>query len=338
MTEPFSTEIAGKILEEIKQAKRILMHCHPSPDGDSLGSTLGLKHALGSLGKDITLIKGDSNLPGYLSMLPGYATIVEKNIFEVDFNQFDLFLILDSASLHQISKIKDLEFPKNLKTIVIDHHISNPGYADINLVDSTYPATCEIVYDLLKSWNIEITPDAALCLLIGIFTDTGGFRYAPTSPNTFKAAAELSSQAPNFLDSIFLMENNNAKGRLVLHGLLLQSIETHLNDSVAFASVSYDELQKHGIKQEEFGVPVVNEMKSVTGWNISVVFMEVEPGMVKMSFRTRDHILYDISKLAVEVGGGGHSRAAGAQIKGNLAEAKAQVLNAIKVVYPDTLS
>ncbi|MDQ3077163.1 MAG: bifunctional oligoribonuclease/PAP phosphatase NrnA [bacterium] len=334
MTQPFSSELAAEILQEIKGAKNILMHCHPNPDGDSMGSTLGMKYVLKTLGIESTIIRGDTDLPKYLSVLLGYETIVKKNIFEVDLSQYDLFLILDSGSLNQISKIKDPEFPSTLKTIVIDHHVSNTGYADINLVDSSYPSTCQIVVDLITSWNIAFTRDMALNLFVGMFTDTGGFRYHSTTHKTFLAAAKLAEVAPDFPEIMFQIENNNTKGRLKLHGYLLNSIETFFNDSVAFASISYDDIQKHGFTKDEIsGAYITNEMKSVVGWNVCAYLMEIEPGIVKMSFRTRDEKAFDVSKLAVELGGGGHVRAAGAQIRGTLSEVKENVLETMKRVY-----
>ncbi len=334
MTQPFSPELAASILQEIKGAKNILMHCHPSPDGDSMGSTLGLKHALKTIGIESTIIKGDSDLPKYLSVLPGYDTVVLKNIHEVDLAAYDLFLILDSASINQISKIKEPVFPNTLKTIVIDHHVSNPGFAHINLVDTTSPSTCQVILDLLNVWNIKLNRDSALNLFVGMFTDTGGFRYHSTTSKTLNMAAQLADIAPDFTDVLFELENNNTKGRLKLHGFLLNSIETHFNDSVAFASISYNDLQKEGFTKEEItGAYITNEMKSVVGWNVCAYFMEIEPGIVKMSFRTRDEKAFDVSKLALELGGGGHTRAAGAQVKGTLPEVKQKVLEAIKKVF-----
>jgi phosphoesterase RecJ-like protein len=334
MTHPFSPELAHQIFDEIKKANKILMHCHPGPDGDSVGSTLAMKYALASLGKDADLIKGDSDIPQYLSILPGVDTIIKKNIYDVDLTQYDLFLILDAGGLNQISKIKDPVFPPNLTTIVIDHHKSNTGYATINLVDPSYPATTQIVFDLLKLWNIPLTKEIALNLLIGLYTDTGGFSYPTTTYKTFEAAAELSKVAPDYTDLIFHIQNSNTKGRLKLKGILLNTIEEYCEGSVALASISYEDLQKYEINAEDAtGVFIANEMKSVVGWNVTAFMMESNPGIVKVSFRTRDMKKYDVSKLATAVGGGGHAGAAGAEIQGTLAEAKEKIVAAIKTLW-----
>jgi bifunctional oligoribonuclease and PAP phosphatase NrnA len=107
-------QIVDQILEEIKKSDNILLHLHPRPDGDSIGSALAMHHVLKSLGKKTTVIKGDSPLQKNLSFLSGYDEILEKNYFEIDINDFDLFIILDAASPEMISKIKPVIFPPNL--------------------------------------------------------------------------------------------------------------------------------------------------------------------------------------------------------------------------------
>ncbi|MBX4197720.1 DHH family phosphoesterase [Candidatus Parcubacteria bacterium] len=333
-------DIAGQILAEIKLAKKILMHCHPSPDGDSLGSTLAMSHVLKAMGKEPTVIKGDSDLPKYLSKLPGYDTIVLKNIFEIDLKDFDLFLVLDTGSPDRVSKIQPLTLPLPIKTILIDHHISNQGFGDISLILSDYSSTCEILYDLLEMWQIDLSPQAAVCLFVGIYTDTGGFRYrtSKTSPpaETIGKAAKLAHIAPNYIDILHSMENSNTKGRLIAQGLLLHSIETHFNDSVAFVSVSKAELDAHKITLDDIsGLDVANQLKSVIGWNMGISFIEKEPNYIGISFRSRDPERYDVAKVASFVKGGGHKAAAGARILGTLQEAKDQVLKAIAETYPD---
>lgn len=326
---------ADVILSEIKKATSILLHLHPSPDGDSAGSTLALAHALIGMGKKATVIKGDSNLPGHLSMLPGFNTIVEKNYFETDLSEFDLFIILDASALGQISRIKEVTFPPNLKTIVIDHHASNPGFADINLVEPAIPAACQILYELLTSWNVPITSEIAECLFVGIYTDTA-LKYPGTTARTYEIVAKLIEKAPNFTDLIAGIENSNTKGRLMLEALMLNSIEMHFSDSVAFASASFDEMQKKGIIDDDtHGSGTANTLVSVIGWEVGVTFIEQKPGVVKLSFRTRDSSRFDLSKVAVVLGGGGHKGAAGAEIRGTMAEAKEATLRALASSYSE---
>src|SRR3989344_3353977 len=122
---------ASQIFDEIKKASSILLHCHPSPDPDSVGSALAMKFALEQLGKKATVIKGDSEIPQAFMHFPGAKEIIAENFFEVDLKEFNLFIILDSAAPEQISRFKPIKFPLPIRTIVIDHHRTNPGYADI---------------------------------------------------------------------------------------------------------------------------------------------------------------------------------------------------------------
>ncbi|MES2436872.1 MAG: DHH family phosphoesterase [Patescibacteria group bacterium] len=336
MIQPFSQGLAQDILKEIQKTQNIIMHCHPGPDADSMGSTLAMKFALQAMGKSVTLIKGDSDLPKYLSSLPGYDSVVLKNIFELDLTQFDLYLILDTGGINQISKIKNVEFPESLQTIVIDHHISNKGFAKINLVDATYPSTCEIVFELFKEWGIEITHDIALCLYAGMYSDTGGFVYPTTSPRTMHIAAALADKAPEFNSMIFTMMNNNTPGRLQAQGLLYSSIETWFSNSIAVSSLSYEDIQKIDAKPDDIaGLDVANNLKSVVGWNVGISMIETEPGVVKISSRSRDGDVWDVSKIMTAMGGGGHKAAAGGRVEGTIEEAKTKLKSAILEVYPD---
>jgi len=140
-----------QILEEIKKANRILLHCHPMPDPDSVCSALAMKFALESLGKQVTVIKGDSDIPEAFMHFPGAHDIVKKNFHEINQDDFDSFIVLDSASTVMISMKNTPVFPLSIKTISIDHHPTHTRFADINLVDDSSPATAFILFNLLNN-------------------------------------------------------------------------------------------------------------------------------------------------------------------------------------------
>ena len=331
------SQIAPGILEVIKDSKKILLHLHPRPDGDSVGSALAMRGALLGLGKDVTVIKGDSPLPGYLSHLPGFEAILLKNIFEIDLSQFDLFIIQDSSALGHVSTLGEIKFPETLKTMVIDHHSSNLSYGNYNLVDSSCPATCQLLADLFSEWHIEITHDMAICLLVGIFTDTGGFKYRGVTSHTFALAADLTAKAPDFSEVISVMENHNTKNKLVYEGLALSSITTHLKDTLALSTVSFEQLQAKGIPREEAKAEISNILKSVIGWQIGASLVEEAPNEVKISMRTRDGEKWDLSKVAAALGGGGHKSAAGVFLKVPLEEARTKLIATIESLYGSEL-
>jgi phosphoesterase RecJ-like protein len=323
------------IFEEIKKAQNILLHCHPSPDPDSVGGTLAMKHALTAMGKNVTLIQGDSEIPKAFSGLPGVELIVKKNISEVDLASFDLFIIQDSASPMMVSRKEGLILPQTLKTIIIDHHVTNQKFAQINLIDSSYPAVCQIVYDLFKLWNVVITKDIAICLFLGMYTDSGGFKFSNTTRETLQAAAELGAIAPEYTKAIFIMENSNTVGQITFQGLALNSISAHFSNTVAISAISHKILQEKNIKPEEMKTDIASTLKSVIGWNIGISMVEEKAEKVKISFRTRDSEVYDVSKIAAALGGGGHKAAAGAFLEMPLVEAKRKVLDVIAHLHSE---
>lgn len=330
---PAILEKAPLILKEIQKARSILLHCHVNPDPDSVGSALAMRFALEALGKKATVIRGDSEIPEAFSSFPGVKDIVAKNFFEVDLKEYDLFIILDSGGLEMISHKDKIEFPESLNTIVIDHHASNKGYAKINLIDSS-SSTAFIIYELIKEWKVELTRDMALNLFTGMYTDSGGFKYSPTDYRVLEAAAECAKVAPDYIDTIFALENSNTKEALYFKALALNSIETFCDDSVAIASVSYENIMAKKITDEIVsGSDMANTLKAVIGWNIGILMTEREPNNIKINLRSRDANRFDVSKLAVVLGGGGHRAAAGACIRAPLKEAKQQVVAKIKELY-----
>jgi phosphoesterase RecJ-like protein len=321
---------APKILEIIKASNNVLLHCHPSPDPDSVGSALAMKFALEQLAKKVTVIRGDSVIPEAFMHFPGATTITPKNFFEVNLAEFDLFIVHDST-IDRVSKIKPVIIPDSLKTIIIDHHVSNVGIArSCDIVDPVYPATALILFDLFKEWKITITPDIAADLFIGSYTDTGGFKFENTKPETYTAAAELVKIYPHFSELIFKMENATAPQELMALGLTLSHIETFMDGHVALSCVSFADLQAKGISEEDVSTRwTTNLLKSVVGWDVCASLVEVKVGTIKVSFSTRDSNKYDLSVISTKVGGGGHKAAAGATIAGTLDEAQQKIIAAI---------
>ncbi len=332
--DPIIIEKAPLILAEIKKANSILLHCHPSPDPDSVGSALAMKFALEQMGKKATVIKGDSVIPQAFMHFPGAADIVGKNFFEIDLAKFDLFIILDSGSVEMISRYKPITLPLPIRTVLIDHHASNSGYADVNLVVSSYPATGQVLFDLFDLWKIDITPDIAANLFMGIYTDTGGFKYPGTTVRTFNVAGELANIIPEFSRIISDMENSKTLTEIRFQALALSSIETFLDGQCGLSVISNAALKEHNIaKIDIHGEQIVQILRSVSEWKFSGILVEVEHGSVKMSLRSKDGEIYDVSKLAVALGGGGHKAAAGATVDMTIDEAKKLVVAKAKELY-----
>jgi len=322
--------LAPKIWAEIKQANKVLINCHYNPDQDSIGSALALGHALEGLGKQVTVIKGDSDLPTFAQHLPGAEKIALKNYFEIKPEEFDLFVILDTASPEQLSRLGEIKFPTNLKTVIIDHHASNPKFADINLIAADYSATAQILFDLFAEWGIELDYDMAANLLIGLYGDTGGFRYQLVSEKTFQMAAKLRSLIPDYsmlLSRIF--ENTNPQ-ELKFMGLALNKIELLFGDRVVISVVGYDErvdLKIDPIFTVDSGIS--SRLRSIKGVEMSFMIIERESGEVNISARAKEGSGRDVAELMKRLGGGGHALAAGTTLNKPLAEVKADLIAAL---------
>lgn len=328
--------LAPQILNAIKEANTILLHLHPSPDTDSAGSALAMMHFLRGIGKQTTVIAGDSKFPKPLEILPGADQILQKNYSEINAGQFDLFLILDSSAPNQISQLTEIVFPSSMTTIVIDHHDSNKEYGQINLVDTSYIAVAQIIYELFELWDVEITQDIAACLFLGIYSDSGGFKYNRTDSKTFEIASKLSKIIPNFPDLIFDLENSNTPERIKYIGLCLNNIQTYFSGRVAISSAKLEDLQRLGIKKSDTEKAAIsNYLKSVIGWYIGITIHAKEEDVFGLDFRTRDAQKYDVSKIASALGGGGHKAAAGAELKGPLDQVLEKLLSTIAQLYPD---
>lgn len=336
MLDEASKAIAADIWESIKTSQKILLHCHISPDGDSIGSTLAMYHALKGMGKDVTAIWGDTGPVQQFSFLPGFAEIVNKHFFEPDLNEFDLFIIQDSGSIDRISMKGEIVFPATMKTIVIDHHISNTKYGQINLVPEKFPSTAAILYQLFVLWNVPITKEMAIAMMIGTYTDTGGFRFREMTPSVFEMMAHLYRIEPRYPFYIEEFEKDIEFGRLAYLGLAYSSIEMHCGNKVAMSVVAHDTLEARGIPEVcTQKQPVPNMLKSIRGAVIGIECVEGQPGNIKFSFRTRDPEKYDVSKLATMLGGGGHKAASGVLLQMPLEDAKKKVLDAVGEMFPD---
>lgn len=333
-----SNNIAAIILDSIKQSKKILLNCHPYPDPDSIGSVLSMEVALSKMGKNVTCIGGDSQYPDYLNSLPNRDKIQKKSYLDIDPNEYDLFIILDSSSPSQISQKEGFVFPEGMKTIVIDHHKTNSKFGNINLVDSESSSTSEIIYKLFNTWGIEIEQNIALYLLLGIFADTGGLKYPNATTETIKIFSELSLIYPNYHPFVFEFENNKKPVELEMMGLALSNLRKFYSDQVVFSVVSNKEIKNRNISKEDAMEGLIgNALRSVVGWNIVASLVEAEPDIVTVSLRTRDENSYDVSVIAKSIGenGGGHRGAAGTTIHKPPEEAITDLSRTISEIYPE---
>ncbi len=336
MTKDF-TEKAGQILDTIKSSKKILLHCHAHSDADSICSVLSMTAILRKMNKEVTPILGDSEYPKYLGNLPYKEWLIPKNYTEIDPQEYDLFIVLDSSNLSRITELSEVVFPETLKTINIDHHRDNSVPADINLVEQDTVSTCEILFRLFREWGIDIEETVALLLFMGVYSDSGGFKYGETNFSTFAVASELTKIYPSYHPYLFDLDSHAREIDLKMMGVALTHLEKYFSDQVVLTALPYEELIKYTADRDEMAQALVgNTLRTVRDWRIVGSLVEMAPGEVKVSLRTRYEDEYDITKIVKSIGegGGGHKGAGGTTIWAPIEKAKQDLLETIVKIYP----
>lgn len=310
-----------EILKEIKQAKSIVILTHESPDGDAVGSSLALKLAIEEIGK-----KADVIIPEYsrlFEFLPGTAEIKKES----EIKNYDLAIAVDCATLKRVSKNEYFENAN--KTIVIDHHGSNNMYGDLNYVNPVSPACCEVLAGIFEYYEMNITKDIGTCLMTGIITDTGGFRHQGVNPETFEFTATLIRKGVNIPDIYKRTLRTTTKANFELSKKVMNRLELIDDGKIAFTYItSEDEEQVNAEPGDHEGL--VNIGADIEGVYVSIFIRQKEKeNAYKISLRSTTDIV-NVSDVCLMFGGGGHPRAAGALVQGDVQEVKEKVVKEVR--------
>ncbi|GAB4442194.1 MAG: bifunctional oligoribonuclease/PAP phosphatase NrnA [bacterium] len=307
----------------IEQSYSLIIASHVDPEGDAIGSSLALYFALKNMGKKVC-VYNESGVPRILRFLPGKENIV-TSLESV--NEYDAIFVVDCGDIDRLGKLKNrLE---KLKIINIDHHSTNNSFGHLNFVDKNAAAAGEVVYDILKRLNVPFTKEIAINLYTAVVVDTGSFRYASTTPKSFKIAAELLTMGVDPWEVAKNIYENFPFERMKLLGDVLQTMELVKGGLYAFLVVTKEMLAKYNAT-EDLTEGFVNFGRAVDGVEVSVLFKETGEDQYKLSFRSKGDL--DVAKIAQRLGGGGHKNAAGCKLKGSLIEVKQKVIAAIENV------
>ena len=305
---------------ELKAHERIVITAHVNPDGDAIGSSLGLMHALKALGKEVQVFI-DDDIPAAFSVLPGYELIGKPE--EGQNIPADLLVAVD-VSLDRIGRVNEAV---KAPTLNIDHHITNDGKADKLYLDGNAAATAEIIYQLIEELGASCSQEMAMCLYTGLAMDTGWFRFSNTTPNTMRvAAALLACGAQPHVISEALEQRPFAEVQSL--AFALQKIELFADGKVAGICLDHASLQEHEAPEGLIGM-----VRVIEGVDIAFTLKEKEPGLCRVSLRSKG---VDVTKIALKFGGGGHVRAAGCTIEKPCAEARIELVKAIMQVLEET--
>lgn len=302
-----------QILEEVKKAKKILINCHQSPDPDSFSSALSLRKVFLAMGKKVAVVcTSEAAIMKEVVFMEGYDRIQKVDFIKFDFSDYDLLVSPDSAEWHQVVGSDDLPKPK-IKIVVIDHHDSNTHFGDINIVDTDKPSCAELVYLLFKDWGVKIGPDLANLLLVGLVGDTGAFQF-PGGAESLKSASELVGLGADMDTIMFHLYRNKDYGTLKIIGEFLKTLEIDEEGKFAFMYLTNDIYKKYG-KPPHISSYVANMFANVVkGTLFGFSAIERENNQTNVSFRARGY--FDVSKIAKELGGGGHEISAATSVKG----------------------
>ncbi len=311
LAEPNYAEKIGQIAAEIKRiSKPFIIATHLDPDGDALGSTLGLARAMRAMGKTVIHV---CEPPRYLQFLVKEGELIPHM---EGVPEGHTLLVLDSAEASRVEGIT-----VEGKVINIDHHGTNPRFGYLSLVDPSKAATAQIVKDLIDALGVEWNSEIATPVLTGLITDTGNFRFGNTTPDVLHCAAELVGKGVKLAELTDRLQWR-PKNYFGAMAAALSTVRFHLNDRLITAHMPPN-------VNPEDSDDFVGMIRYAEGTSIAIFLREKEPGLVKMSIRSRGNV--SAQGVAIRLGGGGHFAAAGASIRNvSLDEAYERVIQAVK--------
>jgi phosphoesterase RecJ-like protein len=307
------------VIDLIREARSITVFSHENPDADTLGAALALRIAAERLGKPAEVVCVDVP-PPMLSFLPRVDEVRQAPSLEPD-----VAIVVDAGDLARIGSLatEAADWLSRARVVNIDHHVSNPGYGDAQLVEPAAAATCEIVAGLLPELGVEIDEELALALMAGIAADTRTFAHPNATPTTLRTAADLVAAGAPLSEINRRLYHDRPYSTLALWGMVLAGLEERCERRIVHASMTLPMLTAAG------ALPSASEgfidlLTSVDTAEISVLFKEAEGGEIRVSVRTR--AAADAVAITAAFGGGGHARAAGCTVPGPLDAARRLVL------------
>lgn len=322
----------------IETRDRFLVTTHVRPDGDALGSEVGMAGLLRQKGKDVRVVNVSHTPPRYDFLDPDGSLFEHfgSAVHPADLADREVALILDLSAWSQLGDMAEYvrSFPG--PRVVIDHHLSQDDLGALFIKDTAAEATGILVMSAVAALGAALTREVATGLLTAIAMDTGWFRHNTTRPGTLRAAAELIEAGADIAAIYRDLFERNSLGRLRLMGETLSGLRTDMGGRVAYATISRADLERTGAIPQD-SEDMVDFTVSLRGVEVGMLFIEQARGGVKVSLRSRNGL--DCAQLAATLGGGGHRAAAGATLSGAMAENVDRVLRAVRqALDPATVS
>lgn len=308
------------ILEEIKNANTIAILTHENPDGDAIGSSLAMYMALEKMGKKADLIIPE--LPRVYEFLPKTSEIKKEGSSEA----YDLAIALDCATIKMLNGWSNYFETAKVK-ITIDHHGTNTMYGDINFVNPDSPACSQILINVIEYFGVEIDEEIGSAILAGIITDTGGFAYQSTTPETFEFASKLLKKGVNVSNIYKRVMNTKTKANFELGKRAIDRLEFIEDGKITFTYITKQDIEEVNAESGDYE-GIVEEGRAIEGVEVSIFVRETDKGF-KASLRSNSYL--NVSDVCLMFGGGGHIHAAGCMISQSLEQVKEKLVNEVKM-------
>jgi phosphoesterase RecJ-like protein len=309
------------------QRERLLVISHVRPDGDAYGSTLGLALALQARGKDVQVVNADGLSPLF-EFLPGSKNLTATLPAAPEPDR--LIIAVDCADQKRLGEAFDQW--QRAPDVNIDHHVSNPGYAKLNLIDANSPATAQVLYEIITALKWPLTPEVAANLYVGIMTDTGNFRYRQTTAHTFEVAARLVTAGADPTDLSEACYQSFRAERLLLISEVFKAIHFANKNRVAWFGLTPEMYASSGaIPDETEGL--IEYLQAVKTVEVAFLLESLPDGLTRASMRSRGKV--DVQRICQEFGGGGHKLAAGLRTKLDPGTLEKKLLDLIAKQLPE---
>ena len=310
------------IVDAFPKYNSFLISTHIYPEGDAIGSELGLWYLLSALGKKAVIRNSDA-VPPELAFLPGVGEVKHG----VDgISDVEVAVSVDCAGLDRLGRAA-VPFQKAPLTINIDHHLSNEYFGNLNFVDAKASAAAELVFSLFDALGEALSKEAAICLYTGIVVDSGSFRHSCTSARTHELASILLRKGVDLDEITKNLYDTATFGERKLLGLALDGLQSGLDGRIAWCWLKKRMFEITGASELETG-DFIDNISNIRGVEVSLLFREFAGTKVKISFRSKGSV--DVNKIAGKFGGGGHSRASGCVVNGSCEEVEKAVLEEVR--------
>lgn len=323
-----STRLIQRIIDGIRQSETVCIVGHVRPDGDCIGSQVGLGMALQAGGKKV-VCWNDDPIPKKLAFLD------TKNLMQQPEpgHEFDCVIATDCASFERLGRTGEYIQQRRL-FINIDHHQSNTRYADLNWVSWRQPSTGELIYRLLRVAGWPITPEIADCLFTAVSTDTGSFQYPSTRPTTYAVAGHLVERGANLAKVCHEVYQSFPLSRVRLVQTMLNRFRLTHDNRTAYFWLRKRDYTRTGAEPDD-SEGLIDYIRAMEPVVVACIFEEIEPGLTRLSLRSKsEHV--NVNDIATQFGGGGHKAAAGARISGKPISVQRRVLAAIRKALNST--